>query len=283
MLKRKRRIEVARYLSCLALLALLAVFAPVAPVGAQTCPPDHGGYARAVMRMSPFDDFYNRADETLEIADPWMNPCQGVAYHERWVSEVLRLVDIPNSTQVAIGWYRKCTLTGPIDRFFYYAGGASPREFRDSFGNPVSSTPGDRWDLTMERQSFGPDPATREWRFQIDGPGGTFEAAAGMASGFQPNQLEAGGEALKDLNDLGVSGHLEPTARLANPGSGQKAFMIMSSDVVTVHETLPSRYMIDRAASGGFGGKGWLQTTSDIHRSVSPTAVPTNMVNCSSP
>lgn len=242
-----------------------------------------GEQVHAIARLRTGDFSIVQAQEVLEIADPWMNPCQGVVAGNRWASQVMWIVHPQTNLFAEIGWRRTCQAIGPRDTFYMAYGppGVVPKAFKDGSGAVISGQPGERWNMSIMKDTSS-NPQYASWKFQISGPGGTFQHAENTVStSFAPNRVEVGGENLFDLNDMGVAGHLDPMIRLSNG-----AFSLMSiepSSNLEIIREAPGRYNISRAFGGGFGNRGYFQVYSDIHGAVNPTEVPEGMPNCATP
>lgn len=194
-------------------------------------------------------------------------------------AQVMWLIDTSNPVRLAeIGWRRTCTVTGPRDALYYAIGpfGVSPSEFRDGSNNPVFASPGERWRVSIGQvSSASSDNAT--WNFQIQGPSGTYEASvSGQPTAFQPNRIDVGGENLYDLNDMGVSGHLDPIIRYSN---GSYTIMTLDPNVTYVRTNV-ERYDITHDLMMVGAGEGFFQTFSNIHANETPTTVPEGTPNC---
>jgi|GEM_PF-3874260 hypothetical protein len=222
-----------------------------------------------------------KADETVEVADPWINNCE--YYDELWSSEVMWLVDGTSDEWLEIGWRRECTvLDGPFT-YMYYARGnldnnGNPHGFPSRFyyrstSAPVVVYPGERVEVSIERLGPSTEEGYDRWQFKV----GRADAVPGkvtMPDTFAPTLIQVGGEVLSDMHDLGVAGHLETRYRLSN---GTQKFLY---DQTLADSQYYPRYRIV-AGTGGFGGSRYFQNHSNIHvGSPSPTALPYGAEMC---
>lgn len=233
------------------------------------------------------DSPITQADETIEVADEWLNGCGGAPPSQSFTSEVLWLLQSGSPTRwIEVGVRRKCN--GDNVQVFPYhttgvinangSGSAFPARFKDGSGNDVDVDPATRVDVTIKDMGeIVGESSYHEWRTRISFGGNTFEAKDSMLSTFHPTMVRVGGENVTDLHDMGVTGHLA-TRYLLSTGSGL-VLTFLSDRTVNAHQDAP-RYNI-RKGAGGFGGSNYFQVFSNIHvGNPSPTAVPENFVMC---
>lgn len=265
-----------------AMLGLLVFSGAGVPtiVSAQTCPPVLTRQYAVVKAVEDLEIV--QADETIEVADEWLNGCSDAPPNQTHTSQVMWLFD-PGSTArlVEIGVRRQCSGGNVVVKPYYSQGtmisGGSASAFPRYFKNgsvDVTVNPATRVDVTMKNMGQISGESANRWQFRVSFGGSTYEARASVTDAFEPIEIHVGGENMTDLHDMGISGHLNTRYQLQN-----QSLLFLKDRTVTVSEDAP-RYVIWKG-TGGFGGASYFQTHTDIHTgSPAPTAVPGGFDMC---
>lgn len=273
----------------LTMIALAIVLSPAqVTVFAQTCPVNT---VRQFARVEAVESLeIVQADQTIEVADEWLNGCSGPPSAQTYTSQVMWIIDPPTGQSTTTRWLevgirKRCDISQSVELRPYWStgvlnggvGSAFPAPFKNGTSD-VSVDPATRVDVHVKKLGFAdPNHAQSLWQFEVSINGTTFASRPQVMPGsFSPNVIRVGGENMSDLHDMGVSGHLNTRYLLENGANLDLTFLADR----TVNKLEDPRYFIDKG-SGGFGDSEYFQTTTDIHHNdPTPTEVPEGFDMC---
>jgi len=232
-------------------------------------------------------DGVSKLTDEIEIAVPYLNPCTfsggiPVPNVHRWSGQNLWIFDTDERNQarniVEAGWRRICygVPTGSPRLVFFFAccnGQVADQDYlRTNSGEFMLPQIGAAYEFTLEHRTDCDSTTTGNqtgWCLKVTGPGIAIEdeqhwirVPDSVEHPFSAGTyIEVGGEVNHDINDMGVSGHLNPRFGGGTPLFGNEDDLGAES----------SRYGITK----GSHTKSYFQTYSDIHVGATPTPVAT--------